>query len=395
MLLHNCILLNTEKPVSITVAGAAITGISGETAVTVAGDATINCKGAMAFPGLINSHDHLDFNCFAPLGKKTYNNYTEWGHHIHTTCKEEINAVLKIPQTLRTAWGIYKNLLAGVTTVVNHGEWLNINKPLIHIYQQSQNLHSVQFEKKWKWRLNSPFSVNKPCVIHCGEGTDKQSCAEIDELLAWNLLNRALIGVHGVAMTAAQAKKFSGLVWCPESNKVLLNSHAAIAALKLNTRLVFGTDATLTGNWNIWQHLRLARQLKVVSDQELFEMVSSSAAKLWQLNTGQISKGRDADIIIAATATGKTGWDDFYALNPPDIVLVVQQGNIRLFDDTLFDQLKHTQLIPKKISRVMIDGACKWVAGDLPSLVKLIKTYNPAVQIPVSACQTAKSCAHD
>ena len=57
--------------------------------------------------------------------------------------------------------------------------------------------------------------------------------------LRFNLLKRKLVGVHGVAMNPRQAKKFKGLVWCPEANRVLLNKHARIADLKTHTTLVF------------------------------------------------------------------------------------------------------------------------------------------------------------
>jgi cytosine/adenosine deaminase-related metal-dependent hydrolase len=36
----------------------------------------LDLNGALAFPGLINSHDHLDFNLFPPLANRIYNNYT-------------------------------------------------------------------------------------------------------------------------------------------------------------------------------------------------------------------------------------------------------------------------------------------------------------------------------
>jgi hypothetical protein len=48
---------------------------------------------AVVFPGLINSHDHLDFNLFPQLGHHIYHNYTEWGDHIHRNYKTEIDAV--------------------------------------------------------------------------------------------------------------------------------------------------------------------------------------------------------------------------------------------------------------------------------------------------------------
>ena len=69
-------------------------------------ETTINFENAIAFPGLINSHDHLDFNLFPQTGNRIYNNYTEWGKDIHDQNKETINAVLKIPQHYQDSMGI-------------------------------------------------------------------------------------------------------------------------------------------------------------------------------------------------------------------------------------------------------------------------------------------------
>ena len=52
------------------------------------GETIINFENAIAFPGLINSHDHLDFNLFPQTGNRIYNNYTEWGKDIHDQNKE-------------------------------------------------------------------------------------------------------------------------------------------------------------------------------------------------------------------------------------------------------------------------------------------------------------------
>jgi cytosine/adenosine deaminase-related metal-dependent hydrolase len=379
MLLNNVTLMNGSQPVNITVNGEKIT----TTGTAIGTDNfQIHFNGAIAFTGLINSHDHLDFNCFSPLGERKYNNYTEWGNHIHEAYKENIDRVLKIPQNLRAAWGMYKNLLSGITTVVNHGPFLKIENPLITIYQEPQSLHSVKFQKKWKWKLNNPFLKNKTCVIHSGEGVDEQSSHEIDELLKWNLLNRKLVGVHAVAMNANQAKRFAGLVWCPESNRVLLNRHADIEKLKANTNLVFGTDSTLTGDWNVWQHLRLARTLQKVSDAELFGMVTSSPAKLWGINNGELLPGKDADIVIAKTKTGNASWNDLFTINPEDILMVLQKGKIRIFDKTLLPQLSSLFVDLYRFNEISINGVSKFAEGDLPALMIAIKSYNPGIKFP-------------
>ncbi len=374
-------LVGERQPVNIAVKGEKIVAITGK-AIDHPDNFQIQFAEAIAFPGLINSHDHLDFNCFSILGKNTYPNYSDWGNHIHESFKGEIEATLQIPVRMRAAWGMYKNLVTGVTTVVNHGRFLKIPNPIINIYQKAQNIHSVLFEKKWKWKLNNPMLKNKVCVIHTGEGVDEQSHKEISELLKYNLLRKDLIAVHGVAMDVTQADKFKGLIWCPESNRVLLNKHANIEYLKAHTTLVFGTDSTLTGSWNIWEHLRLARSLQQVNDMELFKMVTSSPARLWNMNCGELAVNKDADIVIAKINFETATLSNFYNINPENILMVIHKGNIRMFDKTMLSQLNGLKLNLTGFNRISINGDIKHVKGDLPTLMKAIRQHHPRVNLP-------------
>ena len=194
-------------------------------------------------------------------------------------------------------------------------------------------------------------------------------------------------------MNTVQAKHFAGLVWCPESNRVLLNRHADIHQLKEHTRIVFGTDSTLTGNWNIWKHLRLARQLKQVDDPCLFAMVTSSAAQLWGLNKGSLDAGKDADIVVATTKNKKISWDSFFSINPADILMVLQKGNLRLFDKSLLPQLIH-HIDLSQFAQVNIGASEKLVAGNLPGLIQAIKKYHPGATLPPEISITSIS-GHD
>ncbi len=395
MVLNNLTLVENQKSVNITVKGKVISDVSNNTTSLIDNNFQIDFDDAIAFPGLINSHDHLDFNCFSILNKHTYNNYTEWGRDIHKIYKKEINEVLKIPVTLRAAWGMYKNLLAGVTTVVNHGPVLNINEPLITVRQEFQCLHSVKFEHFWQWKLNNPFLKDRECVIHTGEGTDTQSSDEIDTLLRWNLWKRKLIGIHGVAMNPEQAKRFHGLVWCPESNRVLLNKDANIAGFKNYTRIVLGTDSTLSGNWNIWHHLRSARSTNQVSDVELFEIVSRSPSKLWNCHNGEIRHGRKADIVIAKRKNNQTVWDGFYNTNPEDILMVMHKGKIRLIDSDYFLHLKHINFDASRYFPVSVNDRIKYVEGNLPALITDIKSYYPKAVFPCTIFRNNKISGND
>jgi cytosine/adenosine deaminase-related metal-dependent hydrolase len=340
---------------------------------------------ALVFPGLINSHDHLDFNLFPQLGNSTYANYTDWGMDIHKNNFKQISAVMKIPLYVRIQWGLYKNLLNGVTTVVNHGKQIKTNHDNVSIFQNCYTLHSVAFERFWKYKLNRPFAKKIPFAIHVGEGTDTAAHKEINTLLKWNLFKRKLIGIHGVAMNNKQAAHFDALIWCPASNYFLLNQTANIGELKKHTPVIFGSDSTLTASWNFWDQLRQARDTHHLSDTELFEAVTSKAAAAWNLPSGNIAAGTAADMVVAKKNNTGNMMDAFYNVTPGDILLVVQQGSIRLFDASIKEQLQGEGVDLKNYYPVMVDTHTKYVWGNISGLMNTIKTYYPAAALPVTA----------
>ncbi len=380
MILNGIKLADTGEPVSIRIADKKIDAVSASP-IRDENAKALNFDNAIVFPGLINSHDHLDFNLFPQLRNGIYNNYTEWGKDIHQTFKNEIADVLKIPLLLRLEWGLYKNLLCGVTTVVSHGERISLSNPIITVFEDSQCLHSVHFEKAWQLKLNNPFKAAVPVNMHVGEGNDWLAFSEIEQLKRWNLLGRKLVGVHAVAMSENQVKKFKAIVWCPDSNYFLLNKTAHINVLSRHTTVLFGTDSTLTASWNIWEHLRLARKTQLLSDDALYKTLNANAAKIWKLDTGEIAIGKDADIVVAKTKPGTSGLGAFFNISPADLLLVMHKGTISLFDDTLLPQLNDT--VSEGFSKICFGSACKHVRGDLPGLVKKVRQYSPEAQFPV------------
>jgi cytosine/adenosine deaminase-related metal-dependent hydrolase len=334
----------------------------------------LELNGAIALPGFINSHDHLDFNLFPQLGHRIYNNYTEWGADIHVADKEVIKQVQKIPKQVRLEWGLYKNLLNGFTTVVNHGEKLSVKDDLINVFQECNSLHSPAFEKKWKWKLNNPFKAGQPIVMHVGEGSDQTARDEIDEVIKGNFLRKKIIAVHGVAMDEQQAGSFEGLVWCPSSNYFLLHKTADAGRLKKNTRVVFGTDSTLTAPWNSWEHFRQAISSGMVEEKELVDMLTVIPAGLWKMpERSAIKPGSTADIVIIKQT------NEFFSSNPGDILLVMHKGNTRLIDDMIDLKVKDP------FSHITINGFGKRVQGGLSHLTGEIKKYFPSAHIPFLA----------
>ncbi|TAN01838.1 MAG: hypothetical protein EPN39_01190 [Chitinophagaceae bacterium] len=336
---------------------------------------SLSFEHAIVFPGLINSHDHLDFNLFPALGHKTYSNYIEWGATIHREYGGEIKAILRVPKPLRTQWGIYKNLLNGVTTVLNHGNKLSVGITPIAVNQSEYSLHSMRLEKNMIFKINNPFNIKRKIVIHIGEGIDKDTFDEINRLIHLNVLRKALVGVHGIAMNEDQAAFFKALVWCPDSNYFLFGQTAKINKLKDKLPVIFGTDSTLTGKWNIWEQIRIARQTNMVTEAELFNMLTMVPADIWQLPfCGKVAEGYQADLVVAKMKN-KEALASFFTIDPADILLVLHKGNIRLFDGKLYQALSNRLPDISRFNPVYIDGQAKYILGDLPGLSRIIRDY--------------------
>lgn len=199
-----------------------------------------------------------------------------------------------------------------------------------------------------------------------------------------NFFNKSLFAVHGVAMDEEQTKNFKALIWCPSSNFFLLNATADVKRLKTKTRILFGTDSTLTADWNLWNHLRLAKKTEMMNDLELYEILTKTPSTLWkQNNSGSITKNKNADIVIAKSGNEK-GFYAFYSLNPEDIQLVLDKGEIRLFDEEIKSQLSANDFSIKEFSKIFLNGKVKYVYGDLAGLMTEILFYYPEAIFPVS-----------
>lgn len=385
MLLKNINIIAQESVSNVKIEGGKIEAITStdEKTIQQTNDISIQFQDAIAFPGLINSHDHLDFNLFPRLGSKKYNNYLEWGPDIHRENKNIINEILKIPRPLRFMWGAYKNLLCGVTTVAHHGSSVNLQNAPVNLIENCCSLHSIRLEKNWRLKLNNPFIKPSSFVIHIGEGVDESMRMEADILRQNNFFKRKLIGVHGISVSKEQARLFDAMIWCPDSNIFLYGETARMEELRKVTQIIFGSDSTLSSHWNIYEHIRLAVKMNILSAEEIYHSLTYVPAKVWGLKgKGNLSANKIADIVIAKTKDNKSGFEQFLNVNPEDILLVMREGEIVLADEEIAKQIKQ-KVLWQRFSNVYVNGACKKVLGNVPALVEAIKGYCRSIELPI------------
>jgi hypothetical protein len=327
-----------------------------------------------AFPGLINAHDHLEFNLFPPLANRVYADYIEWGEDIHSKNKAVIESVLQIPTEQRIRFGLLKNLVNGVTHVVHHGNNHNQITTLTNypVWMDYQYLHSLRTDKKWKAKLNWPS--RKELMVHIGEGTSPGANHEIDQVLKWNLIKKKLTGIHAIGLSEEQAKNFNAIVWCPASNLFLYNKTMQVDKVKDSTTILFGTDSTVSAPANLWEQLRTARALHTVSDEYLFKMLTQTACHHFY------KKDYLNQDWVVAKSNVLPDWNAFYELNPKDIMQVTINNSAWLCDDSLPESLRPKETVP-----IQVGGTIKWVQKHLGEVVSMLEKQKISLPLGITS----------
>lgn len=291
------------------------------------GETEIDCSDCFVYPGLINSHEHLDFNLYRRLGEPPYANAYEWGNDLHSRWKAEIGAIQNIPFGRRLWWGAWKNLFSGVTRVVHHDPYyprLRFGYP-VDVLKRYTFAHSLKFDPDLKGAL----SRRKPAVpfmIHLAEGRDEESSREVSKLDDLGGIDSRTIAVHAISVGENEidllSRRGASVIWCPSSNSYLFGTTAPIHSLRTKVPVALGTDSSLTGAASLFEELRTAQSLSALSSHDLFQMVTQTPRSIFGLpvDAGALVERGRADLFILPAAEG----------NPYDRVVRAEPGDIRL-----------------------------------------------------------------
>ncbi len=327
----------------------------------------LDLEGANVWPGLINAHDHLEFNLYPPLKKKTYEDDVAWSEDLHRSFPETIKEIEAIPVATRRAWGILKNLVCGVTTVLDHGPPNRYTTASIGLITHYQWIHSISHQRGWQRALNRFWGIN-PVVLHLAEGVSQRAREETRRLFRWNFFKRSIVIVHGIGISPEQGHLLRGLVWCPNSNFFLYGETAPIHKLRGACPILFGTDSTLTTTPSIWDHLREAKDTQYLRPSELYEAVTEKGAVFWGFrDRGILRPGMSADLFVTQN-NGARGLEAFFSIDPEEILLVMRRGELMVVDQWLCNQLPFWDGIKHQYTGIQIQNRLKWVRMDLPTL---------------------------
>lgn len=334
----------------------------------------IDVSGLLVFPGLINAHDHLEFNCFPRLGTPhQYPNSYEWGLDITQRRRSPVlDRVLEIPIRDRLLAGGFKNLFSGVTTVCHHNpywRWFDQEFP-VQVVKHYRWCHSLGFggDVTGSYRRTPP---NVPWIIHLAEGTDPRAQRELTQLAEMGCLGANTVIVHGVGLREADidlmAQRGAGLIWCPASNLFMFGQTAPIEHLKSRVTIAVGSDSRLSGSEDLLAELKVARRLGLASDEELFYMVTRDAARLLRIDgqVGSIEPGKQADLLVLAGNVESP----YQALisAPPETIRLVLIGGRPAYGVPEF--IEFFQASGRPFSQIIVGDHPYLLAGTLPQIL--------------------------
>jgi cytosine/adenosine deaminase-related metal-dependent hydrolase len=331
----------------------------------------LDLTGFLILPGLINAHDHLEFNLFPSLGHGTYPNAKSWAEDIYRPDASPVKEHLALSKRTRLAWGGLKNLLSGVTTVSHHNPFeptvFDASFP-VNVVERFGWAHSLDFSPDLVERFRTT-PEEWPFILHAAEGVDEHARSEISRLDALGVLSERTVLVHAIGLDQPDLhllrQRHSSLVWCPSSNVSTYGHTVAADVLRSGLRVALGTDSALTAHVDLIDEIAIAERTHELSWQELFEMVTRRSACVLRLTDGQgtIRDGGAADLVVVEYQSQSPA----KALRQLRPEMVIVRGKIRLVSPRLREAI--SDLDDNRWNPISVQGKSHWYTNvDVPAL---------------------------
>ena len=335
---------------------------------------SLDLSGFLLLPGLINSHDHLEFSLFPNIGNGPYQNVAQWAHDIHSNEALLIAQHRKVPRSTLLWWGAIRNLLCGATTVCHHNpvtpELCDPGFP-VRVVSDFGWAHSPSLEP----HLASKFAESQadlPFILHAAEGVDEESMQEVFNLDRIHALDQRTVLVHGLACTPEAVslinRRLAALILCPTSNEFLFRRSPSLAFIHSLNTVLLGSDSPLTAAGDLLDEIRFAHRQIGLDANSLYAMVTGRPAEVLRLRRGEghLKPGSLADILVVRD-TGLTPAETLAQLTIDQIELVILAGRIQLAGPSLFERLPTA--LKHGLQPFEVDGSQRWVRAPIDKLL--------------------------
>lgn len=360
---------------------------------TCAGDpsapsATVIDTHGIIMPGMIDTHNHIQFDIFDEddwSPKKAYDNHNQWTAEDQYTAmvdaKQCLNGEAVCPNDLPklalgcelVKYGEIKGLIAGTTAIVGAASPANKTcyESVVRTIDQGPNDLADDKVQVATLEPSSGATLNAVCtniqsdktdayLPHIGEGKPGNATALTEFAKLHDLTSDPTPGVgclytdetaivHGTSFGDTEfmtmAANLMDLVWSPRSNVFLYGAGSDFnqttdigTALSYGINVALGCDWSMGGSPNLLEEMRFADTVdearwQTLSTHDLVDMTTKNAAKVLALDgqLGSLEVGKKADITVIFGDT-QNPYDAIFSATPREVRLVMIDGIPRYGD---------------------------------------------------------------
>lgn len=312
-------------------------------------------------PGLIDMHNHPNFNIFAAWEPpRLYNNRGAWRRSreydlLIKQPQEKLTQLQRqgaLPQGVQLRYAEIRALVTGVTAIQGANDprrepgpeplVRNIDRWIFgqHRARSFVDLPARRDEVEDFTRYQADPNVNA-LYLHLCEGRrgDASSAREFEKFLSLGGATDKTVIIHGTSLTPEQiqhvAQAGCKLVWSPQSNLRLYGETTlASEALRNSMPVALGADWLPSGSTSLLAEMKVARRMleaqgAPVKPDALVRMVTSDAAHIAGLGDklGALEEGCPADILVLERHYDDP-YDNVVEADPSWVELVMIGGDV-------------------------------------------------------------------
>lgn len=317
--------------------------------------ATAVDTGGVVYPGLIDLHNHVAYNCLplwiASDHPAPWRSRDQWPNDpgykpdvslpANALCQADGKAVLKYVEA--------KALVGGVTAIQGSAK---VARPV-----EGSMIRHVEFETFGSGRPTVNQSVRAfaeaaqydaakrdlgeghAFLYHLAEGTSDRLIADFEGCRSHGVLAPKFLGIHATALQApqfAEWRAFGGaVIWSPFSNIWLYGATTdVVAARAAGMRLCLGADWSPSGSKHLLGELKVADLHNrsalggAFGDAELCAMATCNPADAlgWSDRLGRLRRGLRGDFVVMRARPGEDVHRTLIERTEPDVLLVAVNG---------------------------------------------------------------------
>ncbi len=324
----------------------------------------VDCGGSVISPGLINAHDHLNYNERAPLastvaGGTRYQHRHDWRGGVPTPSNQHGTGATSAGMR----WNELRHLLSGTTSIAastlatggvrnldeleGRDTALGFDQITYQVFALGDGNETFHPDCMWNYVYGEfQMSLFPGIVTHTAEGINMYAheefrCQSTSFMGGRDFVERNVGHIHGVGLKTVDYYNMwrdqSKLVWSPRSNVSLYGNTAQAPIFhRMGGTIALGTDWTYSGSANLPREMACIAEMNTAAyggyftDEDIWKMgtINGAHATGTAALIGSLAPGKIADLAVFRPQTpGQLHRAVIDALTD-DVALVVRDGDL-------------------------------------------------------------------